>query len=90
MKQAILDDPCLRRYDHCKLLVLRTDFSADGFGYVALQPADDEPSLAAMHKCMRGDGFDFMTKTSTSTLHPVAFGCRRTRGNEKKLHSHLG
>ena len=69
--------------------MLRTDFSADGFGYVALQPADDELSVTAMLKCMRGDGFDFMTKTSTSTLHPVAFGCRRTRGNEKKLHSHL-
>jgi hypothetical protein len=38
MQNAILSDPCLRRYDHCKLLVLRTDFSADGFGYAALQP----------------------------------------------------
>jgi hypothetical protein len=39
---------------------------------------------------MRGDGFDFMTKTSSAVLHPVAFGCRQTRGNETKLHSHLG
>ncbi len=31
-----------------------------------------------------------MTKDSTAMLHPVAFGCRRTRGNEKRLHSHLG
>jgi hypothetical protein len=49
MRQAILGDPCLRRYDHRKLLVLRTDFSAKGFGYVACQPADNEVSLAAMH-----------------------------------------
>jgi hypothetical protein len=90
MRQAILADPCLQRYDHRKLLVLCTDFSADGFGYVACQPADDDVSLATMHWCMRGDGFDFMTKTSSAVLHPVAFGCRRTRGNETKLHSHLG
>jgi hypothetical protein len=90
MCQAILADPCLRQYDHRKLLVLRTNFSAGGFGYVACQPADDDVSLAAIHRCMRGDGFDFMTKTSSALLHPVAFGCRRTRGNETKLHSHLG
>ena len=43
-----------------------------------------------MHRCMTGGSSDFMTKDSTATLHPVAFGCRRTVGNEKRLHSHLG
>ena len=90
MRHAVLKDPCLRRYDHRKLLVLRTDFSAEGMGYVACQPADDEESLSAMHKCLQGGSFDFMTKDSTAQLHPVAFGCHRTRGNEKRLHSHLG
>jgi hypothetical protein len=90
MQNAILSDPCLRRYDHRKLLVLRTDFSAEGFGYAALQPADDDVSLQAMHRCMTGGSFDFMTKDSTATLHPVAFGCRRCVGNERRLHSHLG
>ncbi len=60
------------------------------FPTVTCQPADNDVSLAAMHRCMRGDGFDFMTKTLSAVLHPVAFGCRRTRGNEAKLHSHLG
>ena len=78
MRHAILSDPCLRRYDHRKLLVHRTDFSAEGFGYAALQPADDDTSLQAMYRCMTGGSFDFMTKDSTATLHPVAFGCRRT------------
>ncbi len=31
-----------------------------------------------------------MSKTSTAILHPIAFGCRRTRGNKKRLHFHLG
>ena len=50
MRQAILSDPCLRRFNHRKLLVLRTDLSANGFGYVACQPADDDISIAAMTK----------------------------------------
>jgi hypothetical protein len=90
MRQAILSNLCLRCYDHRKLLVLRTNFSANGFGYVTCQPADNKVSLAAMRHCMRGKGFKFMTKTSAAILHPVAFGCRRTRGNKTWLHSHLG
>jgi len=61
MHQAILSDPCLRRFDHRKLLVLCTDFSADGFGYVACQPADDDISIAAMTTRMQGGHFHFMT-----------------------------
>jgi hypothetical protein len=38
IQSAILADPCLKRYNHRLLLILRTDFSKDGFGYVALQP----------------------------------------------------
>jgi hypothetical protein len=90
MHQAILSDPVLQRYDHRKLLVLRTYFSADGFGYVACQPANNDVSLKAMNKQMRGGDFNFMRKTSSAILHPVAFGCQQTRGNKKRLHSHLG
>jgi hypothetical protein len=88
--KAVLKDPCLCRYDHQKLLVLCTGFSAEGFGYIACQPAEDDASMQAMHWCMHGGSFDFMTKDSTALLHPVAFDCCRTRGNEKRLHSHLG
>jgi hypothetical protein len=37
-----------------------------------------------------GADFSFMTKSSTATLHPVAFGARRCHGNKVHLHSHLG
>jgi hypothetical protein len=89
MWQAILSNPCLQRYDHRKLLVLCMDFSKDGFGFVTCQPANDKVSLAAMNCCMRSECFDFMTKTSLAVLHLIAFGCCRTCGNKKKLHSHL-
>jgi hypothetical protein len=83
MRQEILSDPCLRQYDHHKLLARCTDFSKDGFRSVACQPANNKVSLAMMNCCMRSMGFDFMTKTSLAVLHPVAFGCCRTRGNKK-------
>ena len=90
IKDGILSDPCLQRYDSRTLTVIRTDFSSAGFGYVVCQPANDDASIAAMHKCMNGQGFDFMSKNSKAVLKPVAFGSRRTRGNESHLHSHLG
>jgi hypothetical protein len=37
-----------------------------------------------------GSDFSFMTKGSSATIRPVAFGGRRCRGNEIRLHSHLG
>ena len=90
LRNSILDDPCLRRFDPSKLTVLRTDFSSKGFGYVVCQPDDDDISLELVANFMSGNGFDFLTKTGKGTLHPVAFGGRRARGNEKYLHSYLG
>ena len=54
IKEAILSDPCLRRYDYKKRLYLRTDFCAVGFGYAACQPGSDQPSLDAMMREMAG------------------------------------
>jgi hypothetical protein len=87
---SILNNPCLKRYNHCLLLVLQSDFSSDGFGFVALQPGDDTESRLAMKRRMEGGKFNFMDKSSKWVLHPVAFGCCRTRGNKKWLHLHLG
>ena len=33
LKNSVLCNPCLCRFDHRKLTMLRTDFSALGFGY---------------------------------------------------------
>jgi hypothetical protein len=66
------------------------DFSAKGFGYVVCQPDDDKTSLALALQFMFGNGFHFLTKTNGGVLYSIAFGSRRTRGNEKFLHSYLG
>ncbi len=83
LKNSVLCDPCLRQFDHRKLTVLRTDFSALGFGYFVCQPGNDKCSLAKISQYMSGNGFGFMTKDGDGVLHPVAFGLCRMRGNEK-------
>jgi hypothetical protein len=90
LKTSVLCNPCLCRFNHHKLTMLCTDFSALEFGYVVCQPGDDDCSLAMTAQYMSGNGFGFMTKDGGGILHPVAFGSRRTRGNEKRLHSYLG
>jgi len=48
MKEAILSDPCLLRFDYRKLIVLHTDFPKDGFGFMLCQPASDKAMLKAV------------------------------------------
>ncbi len=71
MQNAILSNPCLRWYDHCKLLVLHTNFSAKGFGYVACQPADNDPSLDAFIKSTAVNGClkHFLLSSHTRSMY---------------------
>jgi hypothetical protein len=90
IKQAILSDPCLKRFNHQHLIVLRTNFLSQGFGYVVCQPGNNDASTAAMDAYQRSSDFNFMATPSAAVLHPVAFGARRSHGNKVCLHSHLG
>jgi hypothetical protein len=90
MKNAIIDNPCLQQFGYRKSVVLRTDFSALGFGYVLLQPRNNDASIQALQDYWEGKGFSFMTKVLSATLHPICFRARKCRGNEVWLHSHLG
>ncbi len=62
IKEAILSDPCLMRFNHNRLVVLRMDFSSLGFGYVVCQPGMDASLEAAMVAYCSGSDFAFMTK----------------------------
>lgn len=68
IKEAILSDPCLMRFNHNWLVVLRTNFSSLGFGYVVCQPGTDESSEAAMVAYCSGADFAFMTKEAKGVL----------------------
>ena len=90
LKDSILADPCLMRFNPNPLVVIRTDFLAKGFGFVICQPDTDTASKQAMAAFQAGHDFTFMTKDSYAVLHPVTFGGRHCWGNEICLHSHLG
>ena len=90
VRNALLSDPCLRRFNKDLRVYLLTDFCKDGFGYTVCQPGSDQPSLEAMRREDLGGDCEFLRPKTNLTLHPVSFGCRRTRGNECRLHSHLG
>ncbi len=90
LQKCLLNDPCLRRFDHKKLTILQTDFSSLVFGFIVRQPDNNDASLALITQYMSGNGFDFMTTNSNGTLHPIAFGLQRTQGNKRHLHSYLG
>jgi hypothetical protein len=90
LRNSILCNPCLRRFNQKRLTVLRTDFLSKGFGYVVCQADKDDVSLALASQFMSGNGFHFLTKTNGGVLYPVTFGSQQTRGNERHLHSYLG
>jgi hypothetical protein len=89
MKNAIISDPCLQQFDYRKLVVLCIDFSALVFGYVLLQPGNNNASIQAMQDYWDGKGFSFMTKKLSATLYPICFGAWKCRGNKVRLHSRL-
>jgi hypothetical protein len=90
LRNSILCNPCLRRFNQKRLTVLRTDFLLKGFSYVVCQADDDDVSLALASQFMLGNGFHFLTKTNGSVLFPIAFGSRLPCENERHLHSYLG
>jgi hypothetical protein len=90
LKSAILANPCLMRFNHRPLVVLRADFSSKGFGSVLCQPGTNAASKKAMAAYQASQDFFFITKESSMVLPPVAFGGRRCRGNKIHLHSNLG
>jgi hypothetical protein len=62
------------QFNHQQLIILCTDFSSCGFGYMLCQTGNNEASTAAMNAYQSGADFSFMTKSSTAALHLVAFG----------------
>jgi hypothetical protein len=82
VKDAIFSDPCLMHFNHNCLIVLHTNFSSRGCGFVVCQPGTNESSEATMVAYRSGFDFAFMIKEAKGVLCPVAFGGQRCRGNE--------
>jgi hypothetical protein len=74
LKESILSDPCLARFDKRLPVFLKTDWSKDGMSYILMQPADDEASATALQLlCDRGEN-TFDELMTGAQLWPVRFG----------------
>jgi hypothetical protein len=90
IRNYILSKPILQRANIRKRFYLKTDFSALGLGFALCQPDDSPESIAAMNREDAGGACEFELCVSKMRLLPVAFGSRKTKGNEEHFHSHPG
>ena len=65
---SLLPDPCLACYDPTLRSFLSTYFSAEGMGYVFIQPSRDTKSLTAMNREIAGGVCEFLDKQSKARL----------------------
>ena len=90
LKRCITSGPILARYDPSKPTFLKTDWSAEGMGWILMQPADDEESVRATELLRTTGECLFDLCKNGARLRPIAFGSRACTDMERKLHSFLG
>jgi hypothetical protein len=90
IKAKILAKPILQRANIRFRMYLKTDFSSLSLGFALCQPNDDPESVNAMNEEIAGGPCRFDTKLKGLRLRPIAFGSRRTIGNERHFHSYPG
>jgi hypothetical protein len=90
VKAGVTSSPCLARYDSSKPTFLKTDWSADGFGAILMQPDDSPASVAATAKLLSDGICDFDLLKSGARLRPCGFLSRACTEQERHFHSFVG
>ena len=90
LKICVTSGPVLARYDPDKPTFLKTDWSADGMGWILMQPADDEESVRATTHLQETGECLFDLHKNGARLRPISYGSRSCTDMERKLHSFLG
>ena len=90
VKDAILKKPILQRADINLRMYLKTDFSSLSLGFALCQPEKTAESIKAMEEEIAGGECKFDLTLKGLRLLPIAFGSRKTVGNEKHFHSFPG
>ena len=90
IKLCIISSPVLARYNPDKPTFLKTDWSAEGMGWILMQPADDSISVAATKTLLSGGKCLFDLTKSGARLQPISFGSRACTGLERRYHSFVG
>ena len=76
IKIYIASLPVLVRYEPNKPTFVTTDWSAEGMGWIMMQPADDVESLKATKLLLKTGKFLFDLICNGARLHPTGFGSK--------------
>ena len=90
IKRCITSSPVLARYDPDKPTFLKIDWSAEGMGWIMMQPADDDESVAATKTLLETGEYLFDLTRSRARLRSAGFGSRAYLPQESKYHSFVG
>lgn len=87
LKTDITSSPCLARFDDIKLIFLKTNWSANGFGYILIQLDDSIASIEATIELIKSGMCLFNKTGSTARLRPIRCRSRQYHESERHLHS---
>ena len=90
LKVGVISSPVLARFDPDKPTFLKTDWSAEGMGWILMQPADDAESLKAAVLLKKTGECLFDLSMAGARLKPIFFGSRSCNAMEGKYHSFTG
>jgi hypothetical protein len=90
LKKDITSSPVLARFDPSQPTFLKTDWSANGMGWILMQPAMDEDSQRAVKELKDTGECKFDLSIKGPRLNPVAYGSRGCSDMERLFHSFVG
>ena len=76
LEVIITSSPVLTRFDPLKPTFLKTDWSAEGMGWILMQPADDIESTKATKSLLKCGECTFDRSKDDARLRPVRFGSK--------------
>ena len=80
----------MARYDSDKPVFLKTDWSAEGMGYILMQPDDSDNSKATTINFLETGVCDFDLTLKSPRLRPICFNFRSNKDYEVHYHSFVG
>ena len=86
----IVSSPLLLRYDSSKPVFLKTDWPANGMGYILMQPDNYSESIRTLAILEESGDCTFELSLKGPRLHPVLFGSRSNLPYDMHHHSFVG
>ena len=90
MKVVITSYPVMSKFDSQNHTFLKTYWSAEGMGWIFMQPANYIESTAATENLLKIGEYKFDITKHGVRLQPIAFGSRSCDDVERNFHSFKG